>query len=126
MKKIILLFILIVYLIPQSAFSQTKYFRCIIGVEKNVILKSLTYGIGNKKIYYPIEKEHQKVQIKNEWKIANIDEFFDIITANSESSEIKLFGYISGKFSKDSGNIEIYYYKSGKKSYQSSCSFVSF
>ena len=99
MKKIILLFISLIYLTPQSAFSQIKYFRCIIGMEKNVILKSLTYGIGNKKIYYPIEKEYQKAQIKDEWKIVNIDEFFDIITANSESSEIKLFGYISGKFS---------------------------
>jgi hypothetical protein len=126
MKKIILLFISLIYLNPQSAFSQIKYFRCIIGMEKNVILKSLTYGIGNKKIYYPIEKEYQKAQIKDEWKIVNIDEFFDIITANSESSEIKLFGYISGKFSKDNGNVEKYYYKSGKKSYQSSCGFVSF
>jgi hypothetical protein len=126
MKKIILLFILLIYLIPQSAFSQTKYFRCIIGIEKNVILKSLTYGIGNKIVYYPVEKEYQKAQIKDEWKIVNIDETFDIITAKSEVSEIKLFGYISGNFSKENGNVETYYYKSGKKSYQGSCGFVSF
>ena len=126
MKKILLIFILLIYLIPQSAFSQTKYFRCIIGIEKNVILKSFTYGIGNKKVYYPVEKEYQKTEIKDEWKIVNIDEFFDTISAKSGSSEIKLFGYISGKFSKDDGKVEIYYYQNGKKSYMSSCGFVSF
>jgi len=124
MRKI-LFFILLIYTIPQSAFSQIKYFKCITGVREHTILQSLTYGIEDKKIYYPMEVQHRnEPRFKDEWLIVNIDQASDIITAKSNSSEMKLYGYIRGKFSKGEGSMEMYYFKTGVKNYDTNCGFV--
>ena len=113
MKKIILL-IFFSFSISSVSYSQlkTKEFKCDFLQNKNgkTIATTLTFTLLNKKILYPSEIRARKARnegIIKDWVIVDVDSFLDIVTAETSSSQIKLFGFLDGEFDKKQGVVEI-------------------
>ena len=112
MKKIILITFLS-FFISSVSYSQlkTKEFKCdFLFINDKVVATTLTFTLLDKKILYPSEiraREGRNVGIIKDWVIVEVDSFFDVVTAETSSSQIKLFGFLDGKFNKKQGIIEI-------------------
>ncbi len=112
MKKIILI-IFTLFFISSTSYSQlkTKEFKCdFLQNNGKTVATTLTFALLNKKILYPSEISARKSRnegIIKDWIIVDVDSFFDVVTAETSSSQIKLFGFLDGKFDKKQGVVEI-------------------
>ena len=112
MKKIILL-IFFSFSISSVSYSQlkTKEFKFDFLQENGkTVATTLTFTLLNKKILYPSEiraREARNEGIIKDWVIVDVDSFFDVVTAETSFSQIKLFGFLDGKFDKKQGVVEI-------------------
>lgn len=112
MKKIILV-IFTLFFIQSTSYSQlkTKEFKCDFLLNNGkTVATTLTFTLLNNKILYPSEiraREGRNKGIIKDWVVVDIDSFFDVVTAETSSSQIKLFGFLDGKFDKKQGVVEI-------------------
>jgi hypothetical protein len=109
MKKIILI-IFTLFFISSTSYSQlkTKEFKCdFLHNNGKTVATTLTFTLLNKKILYPSEIRARQEGLIKDWVIVEVDEFFDQVTAESKYSQIKLFGFLDGKFDKKQGVVEI-------------------
>jgi hypothetical protein len=109
MKKIILL-IFFSFSISSVSYSQlkTKEFKCdLLKLNGKTVATTLTFTVLNKKILYPSEIRARQEGLIKDWVIVEVDEFFDQVTAENKYSQIKLFGFLDGKFDKKQGVVEI-------------------